>query len=161
MSDVTRTKLPGVGVRHEFSCRTGGRVGVLTHHNGDRDLLFYAAGDPDAVRDTVRLGERESLILAELLGATAVSDSLGALQQEVEGLVFDWVVIADGTPAAGRTLGELGIRKRTGVSVVAVLRGSQTIPGPGADQRVEPADTLVIVGTRDSVDAAEALLTAG
>ncbi len=159
MADVTRTKLPGVGVRHDFDCRTGGRVGVLTHHNGDRELLFYEAGDPDSVRDSVRLGEGESLILAELLGATAVTDNLGTLQQEVEGLVFDWVVVAEDGPAAGTTIGELSVGQRTGASVVAVLRGAKTFPGPGADQRIEAGDTLVLVGSRESVDTAEELLT--
>lgn len=158
MPDVTRTKLPGVGVRHEFVCRTGGRVGVLTHHNGERELLFYSPQDPDTVRDSVRLGERECLVLAELLGATYVSDSLASLEQQIEGLVLDWMPIADDAPGAGRTIGDLEIRRRTGASVVASLRGDDTSPSPGPEHRVEPGQTLVLVGTREAVDAAEALL---
>lgn len=158
MPEITRTKLPGVGVRHEFACRTGGRIGVLTHHNGDRELLFYSDDDLDTVRDSVRLGERECLVLAELLGATHVSDSLDGLEQDIEGLVLDWMPVAADAPAAGHTIGDLEIRRRTGVSVVAVLHGRETLPSPGPQHRIEPGQTLVLVGTRDSVDAAEVLL---
>lgn len=159
MPDITRTKLPGVGIRHEFVCRTGGRVGVLTHHNGDRELLFYSSEDPDTVNESVRLGERECQLLAELLGATHVSDSLGALEQQVEGLVFDWVPVAATAPAAGHTIADLAIRQRTGASVVAILRGRETLPSPGPEERIVEGDTLVLVGTRQGVNAAEDLLT--
>ena len=36
---VSETKLPGVGVRHDFLTDTGRRVGVVAHRDGKRDLV--------------------------------------------------------------------------------------------------------------------------
>ena len=48
MADVRETKLPGVGVRHEFTTDDGTDLGVLVHHDGRREILVYDSDDPDA-----------------------------------------------------------------------------------------------------------------
>ena len=48
MADVRETKLPGVGVRHEFTTADGTDIGVLVHHDGRREILVYDSDDPDA-----------------------------------------------------------------------------------------------------------------
>ncbi|MGH7525012.1 MAG: cation:proton antiporter [Gemmatimonadales bacterium] len=63
--------------------------------------------------------------------------------------------------AAGRTLAELGVRGRTGASILGVTRGAKAIPAPSKTERLEPGDLLVLVGTRDAVTAAVNLLERG
>jgi CPA2 family monovalent cation:H+ antiporter-2 len=63
--------------------------------------------------------------------------------------------------AAGRTIGELGIRGRTGATVLAITRGEVGIPAPSKVERLEAGDVLLLVGSREAVDAAKALLRAG
>ena len=48
MVDVQETKLPGIGVRHEFVTDDGNRLAVLSHRTGRRDLLIYDSADPDS-----------------------------------------------------------------------------------------------------------------
>ena len=55
MADVEETKLPGVGVRHDFATSSGQRVGVLLHRTGQRELLVYDEDDPDSCTESVRL----------------------------------------------------------------------------------------------------------
>ena len=50
---------------------------------------------------------------------------------------------------AGQTLAESDLRNVSGVSVLAVQRGEETIPNPEADRRIEPGDVLVTLGTRE------------
>ncbi|HEV3013677.1 MAG TPA: TrkA C-terminal domain-containing protein [Actinomycetota bacterium] len=38
-------------------------------------------------------------------------------------------------------------RSRTGVSIVAIVRGDGAIPAPAPDVGLEPGDTRVVVGT--------------
>jgi TrkA domain protein len=44
------------------------------------------------------------------------------------------------------------------VSIVAVLRDGGPIPAPAPDVRLEPGDTLVVVGTTDGISALADLL---
>lgn len=161
MPKIIRTKLPGVGVRHEITTRGGSQLGVLTHRNGDRELLFYDPSDPDTCRDAVRLEEEEAHILGELLGATEVVDSVEETTQDIEGLTLDWAQVPVDAPAVGRTIGEIELRTRTGVSIIAVLRGEETIPAPTPEHRIAAEETLVLVGTAEGVAAAERLMLTG
>lgn len=157
MAEVTETHLPGVGVRHDFQTSEGQRVGVLSTRSGRRELLVYDRDDPDACRTVVRLDGDDTHTLGELLGGSQVSENVARMHQ-VEGITLDWVVIADGSPAADHRLRDLELRTSTGVSVVAVVRGEQTIPSPDADFVLLPADTAVVVGTPEGIARAEALL---
>jgi TrkA domain protein len=153
MPDIIETELPGVGLRHDFLCRQGTRVGVISRPSGRRELLIYDGNDPDAVRNTVDLSPQESAALAELLGGSAVTEHLAGLTQGViPGLAIDWTSIPSDFEAT--SIGDLQIRTRTGASVVAVLREGETIPAPGPEFRLEPRDTAVIIGTSEGIKAA-------
>jgi TrkA domain protein len=47
---------------------------------------------------------------------------------------------------AGRTIGELGVRASTGVSIAGLLRGDHFDTGPGPEARLEAGDLLAVVG---------------
>lgn len=158
MAHIEQTKLPGVGVRHDFMTRSGARVGVVTHRTGYRELLIYDREDPDSCEETLRLEEDDSRALAEMLGGSRVSDALAGIQQEVEGLVIDWLPIEASSHCAGDTIGEHEVRARTGVSIVAVVRDDKTFPAPGPDFRFEVGDTAVVVGTAEGIKAASELM---
>lgn len=147
MPEVTETPLPGVGVRHDFTTSAGERIGVLVHRSGRRELVVYRRDDPDACITALHLNHEDSRVLAELLGATQVGEALAAVQQRLEGVAIDWVRIPAASPVAGSTLGQGEFRTRTGVSVVAVIRGDTTFPAPGPEFAFEPGDVAVAVGT--------------
>jgi len=63
--------------------------------------------------------------------------------------------------AAGRTIGELGIRGRTGATVLAITRDKIGIPAPSKVERLEAGDVLLLVGSREAVETAKALLRIG
>jgi TrkA domain protein len=146
MAEVRETRLPGVGVRHDFQTAEGDRVGVLVHRTGRRELLIYDRDDPDACSQVLHLEPEESRTLAEVLGASRVSESLTGLQQEVEGLTIDWITVEAGSSVANRTIRDGQLRARTGASIVAVLREGTTFPSPDPDFTLVPGDTAVTVG---------------
>jgi TrkA domain protein len=151
MPDVSETLLPGVGVRHEFVTANGERVAVLTHRTGRRELAIYDRADPDRCTTVLHLSHDDTRTLAELLGASPVSEAVSAVQQRLEGLAIDWVAIPAGSPVVGATIAEGAFRTRTGVSIVAVVRGATTLPAPGPDHRFEAGDVAVAVGTTDGL----------
>ena len=155
--DIQETNLPGVGLRHDFTTRAGRQLGVVTHRTGRRDLLVYDREDPDACQEVVQLTDDEADALAELLGAARLVEHLVALQR-VEGLAIDWLPIRPGSPYAGEAIADTQARSRTGVSIVAIVRGDGAIPAPTPDQRLEPEDTLVVVGTARGIKDLSKLL---
>lgn len=161
MSTVSETPLPGLGVRFEFVTKAGTRIGVLQRQAGRIDLLVYDPADPDTVSDSVSLDDEEARTLAELLGSSRVVEDLGKLRQRIEGLAIDWLPIEPASPFATRTIGDTGARTRTGVSIVAVVRGEDPIPAPGPDQRLEAGDTLVVVGTPRGIEDLVVILRTG
>ena len=161
VSEIREVKLPGVGIRFEFTTEEGNIVGVVSHRSGRREVYGSRKGDPDDFVRLLGLNQSDSRTLAELLGAGRVAEDLTDLQQRIEGLAIDWLPVRDDSPYAGRTIGDTHIRRRTGVSVVAVLRSEEAIPAPGPDQRIERGDYLVVVGTARGIEQVVELLHKG
>jgi TrkA domain protein len=161
MGDIQEVKLPGVGVRYEFETAEGNRIGVVSHRSGLREVYASKKEDPDESKRLLGLSPDDARTLAELLGATRVAQQLADLQQRVEGLAIDWLPVRADSPFAGRTIGDTQMRSRTGVSVVAIVRGDDAVPAPGPDVVVESGDYLVVVGTARGIEEAVALLRTG
>ena len=158
MPEVTETELPGFGMRYEFETAEGRQLGVIVRRGGTRDLLVYDEDDPDRCTETVPLDPEAGQVLAELLGGTKVTQRLAEVQQQIEGLVIEWVSLGEGSPAVGRTIGELEIRSRTGASVVAIVHGDDAEPAPGPDQELHADDVVVAVGTTEGIQQVRTLL---
>ena len=151
MAEVRETKLPGVGVKHDFTTQDGREVGVLVHRDGRRDVVVYDAVDPDSCAMQVSFTADDTRTLAELLGTSQVNEAVHAVQQELEGLTIEWLRLQPGSAVAGRTIGDGAIRTRTGVSVVAIIRDETAIPAPEPDLVLDEDDVVVCVGTIDGL----------
>jgi trk system potassium uptake protein TrkA len=53
----------------------------------------------------------------------------------------------------GKTLRELDVRRRFGVSVLAIKRGENLIVNPVGDEKVLPGDILVVLGTTEQLSS--------
>jgi K+/H+ antiporter YhaU regulatory subunit KhtT len=53
----------------------------------------------------------------------------------------------------GKTLRELDIRRRFGVSVLAIKRGENLIVNPVGDEKILPGDILVVLGTTEQLSS--------
>ena len=161
MPRIEETPLPGVGLRFDFTAEDGNRIGVVHHRSGRKELFVCTAEDPDSAMVSLNLSDDDSHALSEALGGSTVIANLNDLQQRVEGLAIDWLTVDAETPYTGRTIGEARIRTRTGVSVVAVIRGNEPHPAPGPDFSLEASDTLVVVGTPEGIKSVDEILTVG
>ncbi|HLL32965.1 MAG TPA: TrkA C-terminal domain-containing protein [Streptomyces sp.] len=153
---MSRTPLPGLGVRYDLTTREQRRLSFVAHRDGSRTLSAYREDDPDACALSVRLtsGEAESLI--DALMPTHHSPSL--LSTTELGLVAERIELPATSHWNGRLLGDTRMRTETGVSIVAVLRRAGAIPSPGPDFRLAGGDTLIVIGTREGVEAAAGIL---
>jgi voltage-gated potassium channel len=102
------------------------------------------------------------LRLAHMLLKPAVVEfldtSLGPSGNELQ---LEQVPVPPASPAAGRTLAELDLRRSTGIAVAAVRRGATLFPNPEASLRLEAGDMLVVLGTPPQLGRFEEMMTAG
>ncbi|MEX2015686.1 MAG: cation:proton antiporter [Candidatus Hydrogenedentales bacterium] len=69
--------------------------------------------------------------------------------------------IAEGAAAAERTIADLDLRRRTGVSILAVVRGNSPVTNPPPHFRVRVGDVLVLVGSHAQLESARDVLQNG
>jgi CPA2 family monovalent cation:H+ antiporter-2 len=82
-----------------------------------------------------------------LVEVREISDALGGASTET-------LVVEAGSPVEGKTIGELELRSRTGVTVIAVAREGQTEINPGPQLKIQADDALVLLGTPEQIDHA-------
>ena len=69
-----------------------------------------------------------------------------------EGLHTRTVTVRAGAAAAGKTLEDLALRRKYGLTVIAVRRYDDVLGSPAGDFRLEPGDRLVLVGNAEQFD---------
>lgn len=66
--------------------------------------------------------------------------------------------IEEDSPALGKTLAQVGIHRRTGSSIVAITRNGVTQSNPPKHMNLDVGDILVILGSREQIRKAIALI---
>lgn len=66
--------------------------------------------------------------------------------------------LAAESPAVGKTLADLNLRGLTGATALAIIRQEGEVIIPTARERLHAGDVLALAGTRESIEAASALL---
>lgn len=160
MAAIQEIPLVGIGLRRDFMTRLGDRIGVISYHTGQRDLLIYDRTAPHRCQLVVRLEKQESHILADLLDTTSNAERPANYQRLIEDLTTDRVLIAPSSPYAGRTIQDIGLPAQMGVMIVAVTRGGQTILAPPPDFHLQGHDTVTLVGSPPSIRDSLGLLQA-
>jgi len=122
--------------------------------------LGIGAGEIQRFSDRVR-GELYAPISGRDGEDGTDSELLRRLRRASEAIETDWVAVPEGSPLAGRTVGEVGVRERTGASVVAAVRADgEIVPNPGPSFAPSPGDLLAVLGTPDHRAAFAALVQA-
>lgn len=68
------------------------------------------------------------------------------------------VDITSGLPSVGETVKGLGIRARTGATIIGIRRGEDMITNPPLDELIREGDKILLLGLHGQLDAARNLL---
>jgi K+:H+ antiporter len=102
-----------------------------------------------------------SELIVEQLAQSRADDQLAQVTTILPGFgATSRVELAASAPAVGRSLAELDLRARTGVTVLAIIRGSDGIATPLPGEALRAGDVLVVTGSDDAITAARAVLVA-
>jgi TrkA domain protein len=148
---VSEHDLPGVGKKFALTTNEGERMTVIIHNTGHREIYTFREREEFPL-SAVRMEDAEARMLGAILGGAYFQPAVAESMDMVMGqLSVEWFRVGTGSPLAGRTIQETAIRKRTGASVIAILRDGRPLPNPGPEDGIEAGDTLLVVGNRQQV----------
>ena len=114
--------------------------------------LGVEAGEIQRFSDRVR---RE--LYAPITDRSADEDLLLQLRRTSQLIDTEWVRLPADSAMAGKTIGDLRIRSKTGASVVSIVRGDVVLANPGPEVAFESGDVTGAVGTPEQRAAFRAL----
>ena len=157
MSFFSESDLPGIGKKINCTTHSKEKATLIIHHDGKRELyIMNNGGDPQA--SITFLDEEARRIGGFLSGTTFKPKSVENLEIALEGIRIDWYKLDKTSPVIGHGLGEFSIRKKTQVSIVAILRGEVFIPSPSSDYIFQEGDTCVVIGKPERFKDFEAII---
>jgi TrkA domain protein len=160
--DLRETRLPGVGVKFTLRLESGGRLAIIQHNDGDRELYVYARSRDEEPAAVIRLDDEEARQVGAVIGGAYERPKIvDDLEMALGELLIEWVRVPDDSPAIGRSLADCGFRAKTGITIIAILRESETVSGAQPDDVILAGDTLVTVGKAGQYRAFRDLLAHG
>ena len=144
--DLRETRLPGIGVRFDLRLDDGGKLTVIQHNDGQREIYVFRRGEEEP-RAVVRLDDDEARRLGAVLGGAYERPKIvDDLEMALGELLIEWVPVPTDSPTIGKTLAECAFRARTGVTIIAILREPEPVTGAQPGDVIQAGDTLVTVG---------------
>ena len=128
--DIREIDLPGVGKKFAITTNSGERITIIIHNTGHREIYNFKRGE-DFPFYALRLDDDEARKLSAVLGGAYFQPAVsGSVDMILEQLSIEWVKVESTSPLAGRTIGALQIRQRTGgytLALVAIEEARQEI----------------------------------
>ena len=156
--DIREVTLPGVGKKYVMGLRTGGNLAVVVKPDGERQMYHFLE-DEDRPCDVIKVDEEEAQQISNLLGRPMVTaPDLEKLELALGAMEIEWVELEPNSPLVGRTLGNFPLRTETGASIVAIMRGEQSIPNPDVSAEFKAKDTVLLIGSHEQTAAARELI---
>ncbi|MBI5682866.1 MAG: cation:proton antiporter [Deltaproteobacteria bacterium] len=88
-------------------------------------------------------------------------DRIMELSSILAATISDTFFVQEGSYAVNKTLSQMEFRKRTGVSIIAVIRRQRAKANPPPDFMIEAGDILVMLGSHAEMESAVNLLKGG
>jgi TrkA domain protein len=145
--DLQETRLPGVGTKFTIRLAAGGRLSIILHNDGKRELYWFRGARDDEPRAVITLDDDESRQLGAVIGGAYERPKIVEdLEMALGEMQIEWIQVPDSSPAIGQTLAECGFRAKLGITVIAILREPESVSGARPEDVVKQGDTLVTVG---------------
>lgn len=151
--NVSVSQLPGIG--QKISLRTGedSMIVIVVHHTGKRELYLFDDADNDEADFAMDLTPDETRELgAQLLGATYQPVAAEQLQMFKKQIVIDYIELKSQSSLAGKSIEESAIRRRTGVTIIGIIQGDESIAVPDPKHKLEAGDMLMCIGKKDQIE---------
>ncbi len=143
------TDLPGIGKKYTLNLTNGQDIAIVMHLSGKREIFYFDDPDNDPQFHFVMNEEEAQLLGSVLLGSYFKPEQEQQKELLMGKLSIEWVTIDKQCSLVDKSILQSEIRKTTGVTIIAIIRGKDSIINPLPDEIIMEKDTLVVVGNRE------------
>ncbi len=153
------SELPEVGTKYEIESPKGDKVAVIFLATGEIELYILEA-DAETPAVTRLTSEEARRIGSVLTGAllTMEREDVEVSFADISDLRIHIHVCPVTKNVVGKSIENLEIRKKTGVTVVAISRKGQSIISPPPETVFEEGDLIVATGERAQIKACQRVI---
>ena len=155
MDFIKETDLPGVGKKFKIASKDGDEIIIIVHDDGVREIYHINEDSADDVEYIISFDDNEARKVAGILGGLSYTPkAVEAMRVDLKELTIDWHKFGKNEISDSKSIGDLQVRKNTGVSIIAIIKKDrQSIVNPGPEVLIQVGDTLVLAGTREQIKA--------
>ncbi len=148
------SEIPEIGTKYEIESPKGDKVAVIFLTSGEIELYVLEAGaeKPSVTRLTPEEARRVGSVLTGAM-LTVEREDVEVSFSEISDLRINIHVCPVTKGMVGKSIEELAIRKRTGVTIIALSRRGQSIISPPPETVFEEGDLIVVIGEREQIKA--------
>ncbi len=148
------SELPEIGTKYEIESPKGDKVAVIFLTTGEIELYVLEAGaeKPSVTRLTPEEARRVGSVLTGAL-LTIEHEDVEVSFSDISDLRINIHVCPVTKGMVGKSIEDLAIRKRTGVTIIALSRKGQSIISPPPETVFEEGDLIVALGEREQIKA--------
>jgi len=135
---------------------------LMVRELGFTGPLYALADEPLYRPPMIQIGATEVFTPAHVLGAALASHASLRISPAAEGMHLLGTEVGmaefrvrEGSPLAGKRLGEVRLRERHGVSVIGQWRAGSFATTKGPETQIEPGAILVVVGAHANLEKVE------
>lgn len=151
MSIVRESDLIGIGKKYQIETNAGDNMVVIIHDDGRRELYRYDEEENES-RCVMTLSDEESRQVAGIIGGLSYKPkALETVELALDDLLIEWYKVENSDISTNKSIGELEVRQRTGASIIAAIKESETTINPGPDYIITQGTTLVVAGKRNHI----------
>lgn len=143
------TDLTGIGKKYTLKLNAGNNLAIIMHLSGKREIFYFDDPDDDPQFHFVMNEEEAQLLGSVLLGSYFKPEQEQQRELLMGKLSIEWVTIEKNCPLVNKSILESEIRQKTGITIIAIIRGNDSIINPQPDEKIFEKDTLVAVGNRE------------
>jgi TrkA domain protein len=150
------SELPEIGTKYEIESPKGDKVAVIFLTTGEIELYVLEAGadKPSVTRLTSEEARRIGSVLTGAM-LTIEREDVEVAFSEIADLILNIHTCLATEGMVGKSIKDLAIRKRAGVTIIAISRGGRSFVNPPPETVLEVGDLLVLIGEREQIKACE------
>lgn len=165
MSLIRETELPGLGKKYLVELESREQLAIIIYNEGHRELYYFPPGESEPAF-SFTLTDQESRQVGSIIeGAFYQPRMLEKLELAIAELRIEWLKVAQNAPVVGKNIGDLGLRKKLGVMVIAIIEeGSKgkkkaTAINPGPGFVFLPGQIVVCAGKLGDIEQFQKIVT--
>ena len=151
--EIRQMEIPRIGEKYTIKTNSGNRAIIIFHRSGKREFYFMDEKQEEPEL-SLELMDEEARVLGALLLGIDYSREESAPRTDAlhDNILVEWFDITEDSCIVNQSIAEAEIRTTTGVTVIGVERGGNTIDSPDIHEKLRAGDRIMVTGTEEDIE---------